>query len=325
MSSVIINNSQKNGFNIFDQWKETQREILTEKANNLKEKKQFVWKYENEYKSILASIRKYPKENGYDFSLPTLVRIIRYLNTSNSFFNNRVSSDEMDEYLILIYLYEWLYLGKDKDENVLGSKSEVIRKFKMVTKKTESDNRKLFENPEYDYEENYEKFVRGLHSAISKTYNKLIDVITNDGDYFNKIKLDNFDQLNITDEYLKKLWVDTFTIVDENITYSYSAYNSDDIFIYINVEFKNEQIAFVKFRMFETFTFRNGSILPNGISKELLRIEFLNKQADNIASRILSNSLKLANRVVKHIFLREVKARMEDTGNKKVVNIIPKK
>ena len=140
-----------------------------------------------------------------------------------------------------------------------------------------------------------------------------------------KCKRANFDDVKINDEYLKQLWIDTFSIVEDNITYSYSAMNSDDNFIYINVETKNEQIAFVKFRMFETFTYKSGNVVPSGIGKELLRIEFLNKHAESIHAKILTNSLKIANRVVKHIFLIDVKNKIEETGNKKVVNITPMK
>ena len=323
MGSILINNLQKSGFNIFEQWKKVQKDVLVAKAIQLKEKKQFVWKYQNEYTSILSSIKK--DGDGYQFNLPSFVRVIRYLNSSNGFFNNRISSDSMDEYLILIYLYEWLYLGKDKDESVLGKKIDVIKKLKLIVKKTGSNNKKLFENLDLDDENAVQIFTSRLNDGVIKTFNQVLNLISLDMNYFSKIKLDNFDDVKINDEYLKQLWIDTFSIVEDNITYSYSAMNSDDNFIYINVETKNEQIAFVKFRMFETFTYKSGNVVPSGIGKELLRIEFLNKHAESIHAKILTNSLKIANRVVKHIFLIDVKNKIEETGNKKVVNITPMK
>lgn len=311
MNNIIANNIKNGGINIFEQWKNIHIRLAEIKNANLREKKGLISSLEEQYNSIVSNAIRV--ENGsYEFNLSNLVKIVKYLNASNVFFNNRVTPEMMDEILLLVYLYEWLCLGKEKDQNILGTKDDVISKFRSLTYKTNSEYQMIFNGLSLDDENDYKTFTSRIRNATFRAYNFLLNIITLDNEYMEKIKFEEYQRVDPNDEtYFIKLWKDTFSIEDERVTFSYSAINSDDVFIFINVETKTEQVAFVKFRMFETFSSRSGTIVSSGISKEILRIEFLNSKYENIGSCILSNALKLANRVIKYIYLPELRFRNE--------------
>lgn len=324
MNSIIANNLKNGGLNIYEQWKNVQIRLLDIKNNNLRDKKEQLRTFESQYSSIVSFAMKL--DNGtYEFNLSNLIKIVKYLNASNNFFNNRVSVDMMDEILLLVYLYEWVCLDKQKDNMSLGTKEEVIKKFRNLTFKTNSEYRKIFEDidlTDINNDANRIIFSQRIRNATFRAYNSLLNIISLDNEYFERIRREEYINLELLDEsYFTKLWKDTFSIEENRATYSYSAINSDDVFIFINVETKTEQVAFVKFRMFETFSSKSGTILSSGISKELLRIEYLNSKYENIGASILSNSLKIANRVIKHIFLPELRFRNEEEGYPKVITI----
>lgn len=311
MNSIIANNLKNGGINIFEQWKRIHIKLIEIKNIKLEEKKELVSSLEQQYNEIISHA---VKVNGgsYEFNLSNLVKIVKYLNVSNEFFNSRVHSEMMDEILLLVYLYEWLCLGKEKNELILGPKEEAIHKFKVLTYKTNSEYKLIFEGIDLNNKEDYQTFTSRIRNATFRAYNSLLNIISIDNEFFEKIRSQDYVNISLLNEdYFLKLWKDTFSIEDERVTYSYSAINSDDVFIFINVETKTEQVAFVKFRMFETFSSKSGKIVSSGISKEILRIEFLNPKYENLGSSILANVLKLANRVVKYIFLPELRFRNE--------------
>lgn len=311
MNSIIANNLKNGGINIFEQWKKLHIKLLEIKNIKLEEKKELIPLLEQQYSEIISNAIRV-NGGSYEFNLSNLVKIAKYLNASNEFFNNRIAIEMMDEILLLVYLYEWLCLGKEKSVSILGPKEEVIHKFRSLTLKTNSEYRLIFEDIDLNNKEDYNVFTSRIRNATFRAYNSLLNIISVDNDYFEKVRHQEYVNIQILDEdYFLKLWKDTFSIEDERVTYSYSAINSDDVFIFINVETKTEQVAFVKFRMFETFSSKSGTIVSSGISKEILRIEFLNPKYENLGSSILANVLKLANRVVKYIFLPELRFRNE--------------
>ncbi len=311
MNNIIANNLKNGGINIFEQWKRLHIKLLEIKNARLDEKKELIPTLEEQYNEIISNAIKV-NGGSYEFNLSNLVKIVKYLNNSNDFFNNRVSFEMMDEILLLVYLYEWLCLGKEKNISILGNKEEVIHKFRILTFKTNSEYRLIFEGIDLNNKDDYNTFTSRIRNATFRAYNSLLNIISIDNEYFEKVRCQEYVNIKLLNEdYFLKLWKDTFSIEDERVTYSYSAINSDDVFIFINVETKTEQVAFVKFRMFETFVSKNGKVVSNGISKEILRIEFLNPKYENLGSSILANVLKLANRVVKYIFLPDLRFRNE--------------
>lgn len=314
ISSSSLN---KSSFSIFELWKNTQIRLLDIKNNKLQEKKNQLPLYKSKFDEIMYDA-KIKTDNTYEFSLINLVKVIKYINASNAFFNNRVPLWLMDEVLLLVYLYEWIYLKQEKNPNILGTKEEVIEKFRLLTFKSNSEYKNIFEDIDLSKSDEFALFAIRVKNATFKSYASLMNLIKNDDSYFNKIENESLTHIpSLNDSHFIKLWKETFTIEDDRVNYSYSDVDSDETFIFINVETKNEQVAFVKFRMFKTFDFVDEQIVPNGISKEILRIEFLNPKYEHIGSSILANSLKLANRVVKNIFLPNIKVINNSNGNQK--------
>lgn len=303
-----INSNNKNEIiNIYELWKDIQIKLLDAKNSKIIERKNLLNFYKNQYAEIINEVIKID-DNTYEFNLANLIKIAKYINHSNSFFNNRISAEFIDEILILVYLYEWICLKYEKDPNILGIKEEVIDQFRILTFKTNSEYQKIFDNIDLNSQEGQNLFAIRIKNATFKAYNSLIILISRDNIYFSKIDNDQVFSLNsLKEDYFIKLWKDTFILEEDRVTYSYSIINSDETFIFINVETKNEQVAFVKFRMFQTFSLKNGIISLSGISKEILRIEFLNQKYEVIGASIISNSLKLANRVIKNIFWPNLK------------------
>lgn len=110
----------------------------------------------------------------------------------------------------------------------------------------------------------------------------------------------------------------------------YSIHDSDFNIIYVSAETDNEKIAAVRFKIFHTYTNDDNKLIATGIGKELLRIDFFKKSYSSQVGEILSNSLKIANRAIKSIFLLELQLKNDEENqipikkNKKIVNIIRK-
>lgn len=316
MNNNLTNN--KKDSTIFNRWRKIQKEIQKSRLDSIKDKKKFLPMFKDEYNSLSSMIYK-KSDDSYEFNFSFLIRAIKYINDTYDFFNRKLKIGDLDEILLLIYIFEWVCLNKEKDPNLLGDKDEVIDKLKVKVRNSGSIYKEIFENINLNNFNDFEEFKRRIIFYVKKTHDKLIDVISKDANIYNSIEqtknfLVDFDNYEICN----KIWKDTFNIFDDKVDYLYDLENSDDSIIYINIEANNKQVAFIKFRIFQTFSQKKSKTIPSGFSKEILRIDFVNKTYENMVGPFLSNSLKIANRVIKNIFLPELQ--LELYNNEKLEN-----
>lgn len=319
LTTGLITNNKKNS-SIFNRWRIIQKEIQKSRLDSIKDKRKYLPLLKSEYDSLMAmTFRK--SDGSYEFNFSFLIRAIKYINNTYDFFNRKLKIGDLDEILLLIYIFEWVCLNKEKDPSLLGSKDEVINRLKVKVTNSQSVYKEIFDNIDLSNPNDFEEFKRRIIFYVKKTHDKLINVIFNDINFYSSIEqtknlyvdFDNFEVCN-------KVWRDTFNIFDDKVDYLYDLENSDDTIIFISIEANNRQVAFIKFRMFETFTSKNSKIVPSGFSKEILRIDFVNKAYENMIGVFLSNSLKIANRVIKNIFLPELQLELFKNEKHETVN-----
>lgn len=329
-TNKIVPNTGKNDFIfsqssslIFNKWKDIQKKLQILKMNDLNNKKKVAATFKRDYDEIMSNVEN--NAGVVKFSLSNLIRAIKYLNSSNAFFNNRLQSETIDQMLLLIYIYEWICLDKQKDVNTLGTKEQVIKKLKVQAYNTKSEYWKIFENLDLDFEESKIVLIERIASATFKTYESIIALIKNDSNYFLKLDSDiMMNKVNDNESYYVELWKDTFTIAYDKFLFSYSTQNSDDKIICVNAEVKDDLVAVMKFKIFETFTSRDGAITQEGFGKELLSLKLVNKKYNVDTFEFLSNSYVIANRVIKNIFIPEMKIKAEEKrkgSEKEIVHI----
>lgn len=310
----------KNPFNAFKKWKEIQKKIQINKIKDLQLKKDSLSIFRDDYNSIIKNIDRV--SDNVKFNLSNLVKAVKYLNSSNVFFNNRLPIEAIDEILLLIFLYEWICLDKPKDQSILGTKEEVIKKFKLQTYNSCSEYKKIFDGIDFDFDESAILFKDRLRSSTFKTYEKILNIIKDDESFFNKLNAEiTVNEIMDNEEYFSKLWKDTFEILEDRYAFVYSLKNSDEKIICINIETHSEVIATVKFKMFETHILKQGFLIPDSICKELMSLNQIGKKIELDYFTLMSHSYLLANRVVKNIFLQDLKLKLEDS--KRVINIKP--
>lgn len=320
ISSGIQLAFNKNAFNPFNKWKEIQKKIQINKIKDLQLKKDSLSIFRDDYNAIIKNIERV--SDSVKFNLSNLVKAVKYLNSSNAFFNNRLATESIDEILLLIFLYEWICLDKPKDKSILGTKEEVIKKLKLQTYNSGSEYKKIFDGIDFDFDESTILFKDRLRNSTFKTYEKILNIIKDDEIFFNKLNAEmTVNELADNDEYFSKLWKDTFEILEDKYAFVYSLKNSDEKIICINIETYSEVIAIVKFKMFETHILHQGLLIPDSICKDLISLTRVGKKIELDFFTIISNSYLLANRVVKNIFLQDLKLKLDDS--KRVVNIKP--
>ncbi|MEF9985135.1 MAG: hypothetical protein RSA40_01385 [Malacoplasma sp.] len=311
---------KKNVFNPYNKWKEVQKKLQINKIKDLQAKKDSLAIFRDDYVNVIKNIERV--SDNIKFNLSNLVKAVKYLNSSNSFFNNRLPVEAIDEILLLIFIYEWICLEKPKDQSILGTKEEVIKKFKLQTYSSNSEYKKIFENIDFDFDEGMVLFKDRLKNSTFKTYEKILAIIKDDENFFNKLNDEiAVNELNDKEEYFSKLWKDTFEILEDKYAFVYSVKNSDEKIICINIETASEVVATVKFKMFETHILNQGFLVANGISKELISLTQIGKKLELDFFIVMSHSYQIANRVVKNIFLQDLKLKIEDS--KRVINIKP--
>lgn len=310
----------KNAFNPFTKWKEIQKKIQINKIKDLQLKKDSLSIFKDDYNAIMKNIDRV--SDIVKFNLSNLVKAVKYLNSSNAFFNNRLPIEAIDEILLLIFLYEWICLEKPKDQSILGTKEEVIKKFKLQTYNSGSEYKKIFDGIDFDFDESAILFKDRLRNSTFKTYEKILNIIKDDESFFNKLNAEiTVNELVENEEYFSKLWKDTFEILEDKYAFVYSLKNSDEKIICINIETHSEVVATVKFKMFETHILNQGFLVPNSICKELISLNQIGKKIELDFFIIMSHSYSLANRVVKNIFLQDLKLKQADS--KRIINIKP--
>lgn len=321
-----------NSLNVFDLWRKVQIKIGYIHKQILFEKKEEASKLLEKYDLIFSKLQK----NGlseWTFEKNIFIALIKYLIDSNSFFDKRLTEDQIDELLLLAYTYEWIVLDKPKDVSLLGNRNEVLKKFKNVSAESGSWFQTIFENIDIQSLEDWPEIVSRIDKATLFCFTEIVSFVVNDGNVFKKVINENYKEKNFNDknECLQN-WNKLFLIKESGLNYVYSIQDSDLNIIYVSVETDSEKIAIVKFKLFYTYSKIDNSLIPTGISKELLRIDFINKNFSNKYGEILSNSLKISNRAIKNIFLLDLQLRNDEANNinsavksKKVVNIIRKK
>lgn len=204
----------KNPFNPFKKWKEIQKKIQINKIKDLQLKKDSLSIFRDDYNSIIKNIDRV--SDNVKFNLSNLVKAVKYLNSSNVFFNNRLPIEAIDEILLLIFLYEWICLDKPKDQSILGTKEEVIKKFKLQTYNSCSEYKKIFDGIDFDFDESAILFKDRLRSSTFKTYEKILNIIKDDESFFNKLNAEiTVNEIMDNEEYFSKLWKDTFEILED--------------------------------------------------------------------------------------------------------------
>lgn len=319
--------SKNNYYNVFDIWKKTQIKLNSIQIKSLNEKKEEAALLLEKHELICSKIKRI-SDDEFVYENNIFIALIKYIMESNNFFDNRLTDDEIDELLLLAYVFEWLCLEKTKDVTLLGDRTEVLKKLKLISNKSNSSNKAIFDNLDIDEISNLLELKRRVKFAVNYCYNQIIVFMLNDNILYKKILNEKIEVKKFDDKKVcMDLWTKSFVINHSDMKFSYNIEASDEKIIYIDIEHNNEIIGFAKYKMFTTHTIENKHIKATGISKELLRIEFLNEYARSKYPEILSNILKLANRVVKNIFLLQLQIENEENEannnfkTKKVVKI----
>lgn len=320
--------NKNNYYNVFDIWKKTQSKLNSIQIKLLNDKKEEAVLLLEKHELICSKIKQI-SDDEFAYENNIFIALIKYVMESNNFFDNRLTEDEIDELLLLAYVYEWLCLEKTKDVTLLGDRSEVLKKLKIISLKSNSTNKAIFDNLDIDEISNLLELKRRVKFAVNYCYNQIIFFILKDDLVYKKILNEKIEVKRFDDKkFCLDLWNKVFVINNNNIKYSYNIEASDEKIIYIDIEQNKEIIAFAKYKMFRTHSIENKQIKATGISKELIRIEFLNDFAKSKYPEILSNILKLANRVVKNIFLLNLQIENDENDlysnnfkSKKVVKI----
>lgn len=317
--------NSKQYYNVFDLWKKVQIKLSLIQAQILNEKKQEASQLLEKFELIFSKIKPISNDEFmYDNNI--FVALIKYLMESNNFFDTRLDDDQIDEMLLLAYVYEWLCLEKTKDVTLLGDRGEVLRKLRYVSNKSNSANKKIFENLDIDDISNLMELKRRVKSAVMLSFNEMIMFIFNDQRIYKKILNETIKQKNFDNQkQTMELWNQIFQIEDKNFIYSYSVDDSDSKIIYINVFNKDQKIAYVKYKMFYTYSIEAKQLKPTGISKEMIRIELIDEHANSMFGTIVSNCLKIANRVIKNIFLLDLQIKNDEQEQDKINNLKSKK
>lgn len=318
-----IFNSKQN-FNVFDLYKSVQIKLSQIQANILSEKKSEANNFLEKHALIYSKIKPISNDE-FMFENNIFVALIKYMMETNDFFDKRLSEDEIDELLLLAYIFEWLCLEKSKDVTLLGDKMEVLKKLRIISYKSDSINKNIFDNLDIEEISNWMELKRRVKTAVITCFNEMVLYLYNDQKIYNKIlnekiTIKNFDSKKETLD----TWNNIFVIQDKNLNYVYSIKDSDDKIIYISIEDENKRVGFVKFKMFYTFEPKNKSLKATGVSKELLRVE-IDEYLNPIYAQIMSNSLKIANRVIKNIFNLDLQIKNQSDEEDKVNNLRSKK
>lgn len=319
----IFNN--KKVYNVFELWKKVQIRLSEIQANALEIKKNEATELLEKYELIYSKIKPISNEE-FMFENNIFVALIKYVMESNDFFDNRLVDDEIDELLLLAYIYEWLCLEKSKDVTLLGDKSEVLKKLRIISSKSDSTNKKIFENLDIDDISNWMELKRRVKAAAVTCFNEMILYLYNDKKIYKRILNERINIKNFDDrQEALNLWNSIFVLKYQNLNYVYSINDSDDKIIYISVETEDKKVAFVKFKMFYTYSLSNKELKATGVSKELIRIEFIDEKSSSLYGQIISNALIVANRVVKNIFLLNLQIKNDEQQQNKLNNFKNKK
>lgn len=322
MNKIFGSKHQKN---VFDLWVEVQSKLSLIQAEILKNKKIQAEDLLNKYELIYSKIKPI-SDDEFEFENNIFVALIKYLMESNEFFDSRFTDEEVDELLLLAYIFEWLCLEKSKDVTLLGDKGEVLKKLRFISNKTDSINKKIFENIDMDDVANWVELKRRVKKAANECFNQLVIALYKDPKIYKRILNEKSIIKSFDDkEACIKMWNKVFVINHKGLNYVYSINDSDGKIIYISIETEQRKVAFIKFKMFYTFSYENKTIKPTGISKELLRVEFIDANAQELYGEIISNSLKVANRVIKNIFLLDLQIKNEEVENAKINNFKTRK
>lgn len=315
---------EKKGINVFELWKDIQNKLNIIQTDILKEKQSSSKKLLEKYDLIFSKIKK--ENNEFLFESNIFVVLIKYIMESNDFFEKRLDEEQIDELLLLAYIYEWICLDKNKDITLLGDKSEVLKKLKFASIQSNSSNKKIFENIDIDDITMTVELKRRIKYAAFECYKEMIEYIQSDRKIFLKFLNEKITNkiFNESESYIE-IWNKTFRLESNELNYEYSIEDSDEKIIYISVFKNDKKIAFSKFKMFYTHTIQNKQIKATGISKELLLIDFIDYKTQLLCGEILSNCLKIANRVVKNIFLLKLQIENEKYEQDKLNNITSKK
>ncbi len=317
--------SNKRNYSVFDLWKDTQIKLGIFQKRILEQKKVEAATLLEKYDLIYSKIKPISNEE-FSFENNIFVALIKYIMESNSFFDYRLSDEKIDELLLLAYIFEWLCLEKSKDVTLLGDKSEVLKKLRIISNKSNSINKKIFEDLDIEDVSNWLELKRRVKKSAVWCFDEMVQFLYNDKKIYKKILNETISAKNFDDrDQCLEMWNRVAKTTDENFKYIYSINDSDDKIIYISVETQEKKVAFVKFKMFYTFESVNGQIKPTGVSKELIRIEFIDKKAAELYGEIMSSSLRIANKVIKSIFLLDLQLKNEEKEHDKINNLKSKK
>ncbi|MCF0217421.1 MAG: hypothetical protein HUJ42_00040 [Malacoplasma sp.] len=316
--------------NVFELWKKVQTKVNLIQSKIIQEKQEESRLLLDKYNLIFSKV-SYINNSTINFDSNIFIALIKYLMDSNNFFDKRLTDNQIDELLILAYIYEWLVLNKSKDVTLLGDQYQTLEKFKNITIQSNSYFKFIFDNVNIRDSQDLITITQNIQTAAEFSFNQIFSYIQNDNQVYQKIinqsnRLRDFDNKKECLDY----WNHLFLIKTNGLNFVYSIHDSDFNIIYVSAETDNEKIAAVRFKIFHTYTNDDNKLIATGIGKELLRIDFFKKSYSSQVGEILSNSLKIANRAIKSIFLLELQLKNDEENqipikkNKKIVNIIRK-
>ena len=106
---------------------------------------------------------------------------------SNNFFDKRLTDNQIDELLILAYIYEWLVLNKSKDVTLLGDQYQTLEKFKNITIQSNSYFKFIFDNVNIRDSQDLITITQNIQTAAEFSFNQIFSYIQNDNQVYQKI------------------------------------------------------------------------------------------------------------------------------------------
>lgn len=293
---------QEKSLSIFEMWKELHHKVQIIYKNNLLGKKKIASELQFKHDQIFQSLEK-NDHNAFVFDPKIFNSLIKYLVDSNQFFQYRLTEENLNEFLIIAFFYEWVCLGKKKDHTVLGDMQTTFEKILSLSQKNKSITLSFFKDINLFINlDNINIIKTKTYELVYFLYEELIEFIKNDLDTFKKISKEEYvekDYVNEANAWY--LFNKAFSISRNDLEYSYSNADSNFEYIHIIVKHNSQKVGHIKFKIHPVYNLINGKMKHVSYSKELIILAVSNKFS-NYYFEILENIYQLANKILQNFY-----------------------
>lgn len=172
--------------NVFELWKKVQTKVNLIQSKIIQEKQEESRLLLDKYNLIFSKV-SYINNSTINFDSNIFIALIKYLMDSNNFFDKRLTDNQIDELLILAYIYEWLVLNKSKDVTLLGDQYQTLEKFKNITIQSNSYFKFIFDNVNIRDSQDLITITQNIQTAAEFSFNQIFSYIQNDNQVYQKI------------------------------------------------------------------------------------------------------------------------------------------